>query len=145
MAVTKSLHIQQAVIGRIAPASYSSVQTTGSTWFDMGQFEQIRFIINIGAMTSTATFNATVQQATTATGTNAKALSPAKALTQLADTGTGQYEIVVKASDLDVNSGFRYVQFSGTPATAAVVFGATVVGSDVRTSPQTSVAIQSVV
>lgn len=142
MAVTKSLSIAAPVVGSIAAASYTTVQTTGATWIDLGQFEQLRCIINAGTFGTNATLDATVKQATTSTGTNSKVLSPAKAIVQA--TASGIFEIVVKASDLDINNNFRYVQFSVTPAVAAVVVGAVVEGSDVRTSPQTSTSTQIV-
>jgi uncharacterized protein YunC (DUF1805 family) len=141
MAATKSLSISAPVIGKIAAASYTTVQTTGNTWIDMGQFEQVRAVINAGTFASNATLDATVQQATASNGTNAKVIS-GKSITQM--TASGIAELTIKASDLDINNGFRYVQFSVTPATAAVVVGVVVEGSDVRTSPQTSVSNQIV-
>lgn len=133
----KTLNIVAQTIGALAPASYNSNQTVG--WFDLGKFEQIRFCVNVGVIAANGTLDASVQQATTNSGTNSKALSPAKAITQLTQAGGGSnkyVEIVVKSTDLDINNGFRFAQLTVVPAVAASILGVTVEGSDIRSSPQ---------
>ena len=133
----KTLNVVAQTIGALPPASYNTAQTLG--WYDMGQFEQVRFLINVGVIASSGTLDAAVQQATTNSGTNSKALSPAKAITQLTQAGGGSnkyVEIVVRSTDLDINNRFRFVQLTLTPAVAAAIVGVTVEGSDIRSSPQ---------
>jgi hypothetical protein len=120
-----------AIVGSIDPQSATTVKTTG--WIDASQFNNFMAIAMIGAITSTGTDDAKIQQATDSSGTGAKDIT-GKAITQVV-AGSVQTLINVKQDDLDVNNGFTYIRFSITPATAASLIAGLVVGFDPRYSP----------
>lgn len=122
------------VLGVINPQSATTVKTTGATWIDMSLYESVEFIVLLGALTSSATVDAKIQQATSAAGAGAKDIT-GKAATQLTQAGTDdnkQVRINVKSENLDVANGFRYIQASITPAVAAALIAGVLLGWDAR-------------
>ena len=137
-----------AVMGSINPQSATTVQT--SAWVDASQFENILALVEIGVISAGGTVNATVQQATTNTGTGAKAIYPGNntsgtalaivAQTQAGGGGSSQAPINIKPDDLDVNNGFRYIQLSITPSGAAALIAGQLLGVDARYGPADALA-----
>lgn len=92
-------------------------------WLSMSNHQRAIFLLITGAMNQGATVDFAVQQATDATGTGVKALTPAKAITQLtqaAGDGNDLVGVEVRSEELDVNGGFNYIRGVLTIDTAAV-------------------------
>lgn len=131
------------VAGAIDPQSSSTAKTTA--WIDMAKFAGIMALISVGALGSSATVDAKLQQATDSSGTGAKDIT-GKAIAQLTKAGSNdnsQAMINLKADELDVTNGFRFVQLSVTPAVAASLIGATVLGFDPANGPADTQAATS--
>jgi hypothetical protein len=120
-----------AIVGSIDPQSATTAKSTG--WIDASQFQNFMALIAIGAITSTGTDDAKIQQAQDSSGTGAKDIT-GKAITQVT-AGSVQTLINVKQDDLDVNGGFGFIRLTVTPATAASLIAAVVLGFDPRYSP----------
>ncbi len=113
-------------LAKIDPASYATAQSTG--WVDCALYERIAALILVGAIAATGTFNAKLEQATSAAGAGAKDIT-GKAITPLTDADDNKLlAIECKAAELDKNNGFRYVRLTLTPATAATLVGAVLIG-----------------
>jgi hypothetical protein len=121
-----------SVVGVINPQSANAVQT--SPWIDATTFHNYMAVLQVGAIGAAATVDAKVQQATSAAGAGAKDV-PGRAITQLTKAAADdnkQVLINLKQEDLDFNGGFKWFQLSMTPAVAATLIGATVLGFDPR-------------
>jgi hypothetical protein len=115
-----------AVVGVINPADAAT--TAASTgWVDMGKFDRLVGLILVGAVTGTV--DAKFQQATTSGGAGAKDVTGA-AITQQAATADNKQQLVnLRASDLDVNGGFKYARLTVTPTGGTTnLLGAVVLG-----------------
>lgn len=124
-----------AIVGVIDPQSSSTAKTTA--WIDAAQFNNFLALIQVGVLGASSTVDAKIQQATDASGTNAKDIT-GKAITQLTKAGTDdskQVEINIRQEDLDVTGGFAFIQLSVTPAVAASLVSALVMGFDPRYGP----------
>lgn len=119
---------QVALLGAIVPSSQAAgTATTG--WLSVAQFQKFLAVVQAGAMGSGGTIDAKIQQATDASGTNAKDIT-GKAITELAAAGGGNVEVEINLDqqELDTNGGFAFIQLSITTASAAsgtagLVFG----------------------
>jgi hypothetical protein len=123
------------IVGVIDPQSSSTAKTSG--WIDAAKFNNFLAIIQVGVLGASATVDAKIQQATDSSGTGAKDIT-GKSITQLTKAGTDdskQVEINLKQDDLDVANSFNYFQLSVTPATAASLISAVVLGFDARYGP----------
>ncbi|MGL3208696.1 hypothetical protein [Bradyrhizobium sp. BR 1433] len=121
-----------SVVDVINPQSANAVQTTG--WIDASKFHNYMAVLMVGALGASATVDAKIQQATSSGGAGAKDIA-GKAVTQLTKVGTDdnkQVLINLKQDDLDMNNGFKFFQLSMTPAVAACLIGAAVLGFDPR-------------
>lgn len=105
--------------------------TQSSGWISMSAFHQVAAILSVGAFGASATVDAKFQQATDTSGTGAKDISPAKAITQLLAAGGNNRQVIVEVRDteLDTANGFSCVQFSCTVATLATLTSAVVLGT----------------
>lgn len=119
---------QVALLGAIVPSSQAA-GTANTGWLSAAQFQKFLAVVQAGAMGSGGTIDAKIQQATDASGTNAKDIT-GKAITELAAAGGGnvQVEINLDAQELDANGAFNFIQLSITTASAAsgtagLVFG----------------------
>lgn len=125
-----------AVVGCIDPDAYAaSTVTTG--WVAAKNFAKFLAIIMAGALGSSATIDAKIQQAQDGSGTGAKDLTGA-AITQLTQAGTDddkQALINFSSDDLDINNSFTHVRLSMTVATATSDAGALLLGFDPRYAP----------
>ena len=104
-------------------ANARTAATYNTAWMSMANHQRAVFLISVGDMGQGATLDFAVQQATSVAGAGAKALTPAKAITQLtAAAGDGDDLIAVelRTEELDVDGGFAYIRGVLTIAGAAV-------------------------
>jgi hypothetical protein len=121
-----------SIVGTIPPQSAGAVQSSG--WIDSTKFHNFLAVLKVGALGAAATVDAKLRQATDNAGAGAKDVT-GKAITQLTKVGTDdnkQVLIDLKQEDLDFNNGFKFFQVQMTPATAACLIDATVLGVDPR-------------
>ena len=124
-----------AVTSVIVPDSRTAGAVT-STYTNMGLFERVQFIIQTGEMAATSTLNASIVQATAAAGTGVKALTTAKAITELGATDDNtQVVIIVLAEDLDMANEFDWAAVTVTVANAAVDYAVVGVATNARYNP----------
>ena len=129
-----------ALLATLDPASQAAgTVTTG--WVDAGQFFSLMAILKAGVFGASGTVDAKLQQATDSAGTGAKDVT-GKAITQLVAAGGNNRQAIIniKAADLDVEGGFRYVRLSVTVGTAATLIDAVVWGCMPRMVPVTNQA-----
>ena len=128
-----------SVLGFIAPQSATTVKVSG--WLDATIYHNLLLVVQTGVITATGLVDATVQQASSNTGTGAKAVYPnnntsgaAKAITELVATTNNNNHVLinVRQEDLDIANGFKWVQFSITPSVAAALISGLVMGFDPR-------------
>jgi len=121
----------------INPQSATTAKSTG--WLAVKDFAAFLATVIVGAIASTGTVDAKLEQATSAAGADAKDIT-GKAITQLTEAGTDsnkQVEINLRAEELDINNAFTHFRLTITPATAAALIAATVRGFDARYAPAT--------
>lgn len=121
-----------SVVDVINPQSATAVQTSG--WIDATKFHNYMAVLLVGAIGASATVDAKIEQATSNAGAGAKDVA-GRAITQLTKAGTDdnkQVLINLKQEDLDFNGGFKFFRVSMTPATAACLISAAVLGFDPR-------------
>jgi hypothetical protein len=134
-----------AILGVVDPDA-TAASTVTSDWCDMGKFKKAMAIILAGALGSSATLNAKIEQATDSSGTGAKDIT-GKAITALTDAGSDsdkQAVINVDASELDVANGFDHIRLSMTVATATSDIAGLVLGFEPRFGPASDNDLASV-
>lgn len=122
-----------AVAGVIDPDANVAGALT-SEWIDMGVFQSGMAVVLAGALGTSATLDAKIQQATDASGTGAKDVT-GKAITQLTDAGTDsdkQAVINFRADDLDRENGFGFAALVMTTAVATSDSAAVLLGLEPR-------------
>lgn len=119
------------LIDSIFPVS-TSTQVNGA-WVDVKDFHRIVAKLKVGAIAATGTLVFQIQQATSAAGAGAKALKAAPSIGDTADNRDIWLE--VKAEELDVDGGFRFVRIEAIAATAASIISAELLGVKGRYSP----------
>jgi hypothetical protein len=125
-----------AVLATIDPASLA-VGTVTTGWLSVANFHALVASIETGALGTSATLDAKLQQALDSSGTSAKDIT-GKAITQLTQAGGGsakQVLINVKPEELDTVNGFGFVRLSITVGVAASLAGAQVLGVNPRYAP----------
>ena len=124
-----------AVTAIIVPDARGAGSVT-STYVNMGLFERVQFIIQTGEMAATSTLNASIVQATDASGTGVKALTTAKAITELGATDDNKQVIVnVLAEDLDMANNFDFAAITCVVANASVDYAVVGVAHNPRYAP----------
>lgn len=121
-----------AELGHIDPQSATTAK--GTAWVDISLYENLEAKGAVGAIASTGTVDAKLQQATSDAGAGAKDVT-GKAITQLTEAGTDsnkQFLINATASDFDHANGFRYCRLLMTPATAAALIYGELRGFDCK-------------
>lgn len=117
----------------VHPVSSSTALSTG--WVDCSQYARMAAILSTGLIAATGTFNAKLEQANTAGGGGVKDIT-GKAITALTDTGDNTLHIInVRADELDLANGFRWVRLTLTPATAASLLFGILLGLGTRGLP----------
>ncbi len=121
-----------SILATIDPASISAgTVTTG--WVSAGNHHNLLAVIQTGALGTSATLDAKLQQASDSTGAGAKDVS-GKALAQIVKaTGDNKQALInLRPDELDVANGFAFVRLSLTVGTAASVAGAQLLGVNSR-------------
>lgn len=125
-----------AVLATIDPVSQAAgTATTG--WIPVANHHGLLAVIQSGALGTSATLDAKLQQATDSVGTGAKDIS-GKAITQLTQAASGsnkQALINLRPEDLDIANGFGFVRLSLTVGVAASLTAAQVLGVNPRFAP----------
>lgn len=121
------------VVGQLASDTHADGATKNSDGIDMSQFECAAFVLPVGAVAGTGTVQ--LQQATTETFSDAKALRAPVSL-----TGSKPAQIGVRSDELDVNAGFRYVRAQVLGTGGSVKTGAVVLGLNARYQPAQGMA-----
>jgi hypothetical protein len=122
-----------AIIGRIAPISSASAVNTGLV--PIKDFFRLMAIINVGVIASTGTVNAKLQAAVGSGGTPVDIAGAT--ITQLTQAGTDSNKIAIIDLNLDKLAGdaYTHVQLVITPAVAAALISAELIGFDSRSLP----------
>ena len=123
---------QAAVAAVIDPDAYAA-STVTSGWMSMVKFRQCLAIVSVGTMAATSTVDAKIEQAQDSSGTGAKDMSPAKAITQFTAAGSDddkQAVINVRADELDKDNNFTHIRLSMTIAVAASDADGKLIGLD---------------
>lgn len=107
----------------------STSGATNSSWVDVSNCSRFAAIIITGLIAAGGTMNAKLTQATSSGGAGAKDIT-GKAIAALADTADNQNFIIdVRADELDVNGGFKFVRIELTGAVAASLIAAILLGA----------------
>lgn len=133
-----------AIVGAIDPdANGTGDYTTG--WIDMGDFAAIMAIVMAGTLGASATLDAKLEQATDASGTDAKDVDGSD-ITQLVKASNDDDQAVIEcfAEDLDLEGGFTHVRLSMTVGTASSDSAGIVLGFAPRYAPASDHDIASV-
>lgn len=129
---------QVAVLAVINPVS-QGVGSATSGWVSAADFMKFLALVQVGAFGASATVDANIQQATSSTGTSAKAIPIASgnlAITELAaGTNNIQVELNLDAQQLDVNNGFSFIQLTITVGVAASLVSGSLLGFAPRLAP----------
>lgn len=144
MFANAKLSEQFSVLGAVSPVSQAA-GTVVTGWVSVAAHERFMALIQTGVLGASATVDAKLQQATDASGTGAKDIT-GKAITQIvkASGDNKQALINLRAEELDINSGFGYVQLSITVGTAASQVGAVVLAGMPKQGPATLTNASSV-
>lgn len=118
-----------SVLATIDPLSQAA-GTASTGWVSVADHHAFLALIDAGVMTATSTLDANITQAQDSSGTNPKALSPAKAITQLLAAGGNNRQALLnfRASDLDTANGYGFVKLNVVIAAAASLISATLLG-----------------
>jgi len=123
------------------------VATHVSDWVLMENYHRAWFFLNLGAMGAAATVDAGIEQASSATGTGAKAIT-GKVLTQLTQAGADNNSLAcieLQTEELDVNGGFEYIRFYVTIAVADCSYSANLFGTNSRYKPVPTTAWDEII
>jgi hypothetical protein len=126
------------LVGVIDPQSATTAKSTG--WIKCDQ--SILFTLLVGALATSATVDAKVEEAKDASGTSPQDIA-GKAITQLTEAGSDdnkQVQINVHQSELDVADGYTHVRLTVTPAVDAALIAATAHAFDSRYQPAADAA-----
>ena len=121
-----------SILATIDPAS-TSAGTVTTGWVSAGNHHNLLAVIQTGALGTSATLDAKLQQASDSTGAGAKDVS-GKAIAQIVKaTGDNKQALInLRPDELDVANGFAFVRLSLTVGTAASVAGAQLLGVNSR-------------
>lgn len=98
-----------AVVATIDPDAYTTGAQT-SDRVDMSKFQEVAFIVEVGALGSSATIDFKVQECTAATAGTATDLA-GKAITQLTQAGTdSDKQAIVNVRAEELSAGYRWLQ-----------------------------------
>ncbi len=102
--------------------------TTGVV--DMSMFINVMLVMAVGTVATAGTL--TLEQATTAAFSDAKAIDGHAAVDLATDTPV---QVNLKANELDVNGGFRFIRAKLTTTGGSVKTGILVLGFDAKDQP----------
>ena len=125
-----SEHLQ--ILAKIDAASYTVAQNMA--WTSAAGNGRFAALIQVGAMTATATLDAKLQMAKDASGTGAIDI-PGKAITQmLAASDSNKLRMIELKSD-EITDTYTHIRLVLTPATAASIVGAVLLGEAANYRP----------
>lgn len=124
--------LRAPVVAAIPSASQSVGTATIAGAVDMGVFINVMAVATVGAFGASATATMKFEQSTLEDFSDAKDIEGRTAI-DLAENMPGVVNL--KANELDINNGFRYVRPVITVGTAAVDAGALVFGFDAKDQP----------
>ena len=147
MSFTNALGSEKAAIVATIDPDVLTAAAHSSDYVDMGKFEQLMAIVLVGTLGASATFDFKLQQATDSSGTGVKDIT-GKSITQKTqaspDASDTQAIVNLRAEDLDMDNGFRYVKGVLTVATASSDGGAVLLGLNPRNGPASDNDLASV-
>ena len=128
-----------SVLATIDPSNQASgTATTG--WISVANYHGFLAEVQTGALGTSATLDAKLQQALDSSGTGAKDIT-GKSITHLTQAASGsnrQVLINVKPEELDTVNGFGFVRLSVTVGVAASMTSAQLIGVNPRYAPADS-------
>ena len=118
-----------AQIVNIAPVSQAPGSAV-SGWVSVKNYLALMAIVNVGVFGASATVDANIQQATSAAGAGAKAIT-GKSITQMLAAGGNNKQVLInmRPQDLDTNGGFAFGQLTITVGAAATLVSAELLGA----------------
>jgi hypothetical protein len=135
MTPNQKLSESLSLLATLDPASVA-VGTVSTGWVNVGNHAALMALIGTGVNGTGATIDANIQQAASAAGAGAKAVT-GKSITQIQQSVSGnnkQAIINFKTEDLDTTNGFCYVNITVTVGVAASIVGAALFGGFARFS-----------
>ena len=133
-----------AVCAVIDPDANTASSYT-SDYVNMEYFESAMAIILAGVLGSSASLSASLLQATSAAGANAKAVSTSHAITALTTASNDKQAIInLRTDDLDVAGGFSFVALKMTVTNSTSDFGGLILGMNPRYGPASDNDLASV-
>lgn len=130
----------------VAPLATVQPQSTNtevsSSWVSAANYHRFAAILWTGAIASTGTLNFKVEQATDGSGSNAKNLIVATALTD--DDDNKRIALLFDAEDMDQDNGFKFLRLTVTAATAASLVHAELFGYNPRFGPPPTSAFDEI-
>jgi hypothetical protein len=127
-----------AIVATIDPDAYAaSTSAYGSDWVNTEYFHEYLAVVHVGTLATSATVDAAVVQASSATGASSKAIT-GKSITQLTEGGTDsdkQALINIRTDELDVANGFSFIRLEMTVGTASADSGGVIWGTEPRFGP----------
>lgn len=134
-----------AVLATIDPDAYSA-NTYVSDYASFEYFDEMLAVVTVGDIGTSGTVNGKLRQATSSTGASVKDIT-SKAITALTQAGTDsdkQALINLRADELDLANGFKFVCISLTNATASADMGAVLLGVKPKHGPASGHDLASV-
>lgn len=139
----RKLNEQVAVVATIDPDAYGT-GTQGSDYVDMADFEKVMWIVQAGALGSSATLDFALYEATDDQGDGEQAIS-GKAITQLTEAGTdSDKQAIVEVRADELSEGYRYVRGILTIGTATSDAAVIAVAGEARYQPASDYDLASV-
>lgn len=129
--------MRATVLAAIEPANLAIGAINSTASVDMGEFANAVAVVTTGVFATDATAEIKFQQATTAAFADAKDIA---GTTPLALSARGTAALNIRAKDLDLNNGFRFVRPVVTVAVAKAHAAVAVLGFDARNQPATALA-----
>lgn len=124
-----------SLLDSVHPAAIAA-STVTSGWISAASAHRFLALINTGALGSSATLDAKLEQAKDSSGTSAKDIT-GKAITQIvkASGDNKQAMINLRPEELDVNNAFTHFRLSMTVGTATSTVAANIFGFVTRNAP----------
>ncbi|MEQ3693161.1 MAG: hypothetical protein ABNH16_07000 [Thalassolituus sp.] len=122
--------LRAPVVAALKSDTHATDASYNTGWVDMSMFINLMAIAMVGTVASAGTI--AFEQATDDSGTGAKVIEGRTAVDLATDTPV---QINLKAGELDVNGGFRYVRAKLTTVGGSVKTGIAVLGFDAKDQP----------
>ena len=131
---TSKVYEKMAPLAYLHPANRSTAQATG--WVSLRDYHRAWVVLNVGVIAAGTTLDLSLQQATDTAGTGAKALVPAKSITQLTDSDDNCLVCIeLQTSELDENNSFDCIRAVLTTAVSTAYSSLMVYGVEPRFLP----------